>query len=130
MSRGHSKPPPSLGAFQGPWDLGGYRGHVPDPVTGWIPPETGGSAGGARLTARGLGSPATRGWFPRPQRAPRSVTCLQVSTRFCQRRAAAPPPARPRCWRLGERESRRAGGLPGSGASRAQGSAPSLRPGG
>lgn len=56
-------------------------------------PET--TAGRTRLVARGLGSPAARGWFPRPQRAPRSVTCLQVSTRFCQRRAVAPPPARP-----------------------------------
>lgn len=108
MSGGHSEPPPSLGAFQDPWDLGGYRGHVPARVTGRVPPGTGGSAGGAKLAARGLGSSAARGWFPRPQRAPRSVTCLQVSTRFCQRGAAAPPPARPRCWRLG---SGRAGGL-------------------
>lgn len=46
MSPGHSKPPPSLGAFQGPWDLGGYRGHVPAPVKGWIP------SGDGRLSGR------------------------------------------------------------------------------
>lgn len=128
MSRGHSKPPPSPGASRGSWDSGGHRGHIPTRVTGRIPPGAGGSAVGARIAVSGLGSPNARGWFPRPHCASHSVTCLQLSTGFCQRRGAAPPRARPRRWQLRDRESRRAGGLPGSRASRAPGSAPSLRP--
>lgn len=129
MSRGHSKPPPSPGASRGSWDSGG---HIPALVTGRIPPgeppPPEGSAGGARIVSSDLGSPAARGCFHRPQSASRSVTCLQVSTGFCQRRGAAPPWAQPRRWQLRDRESRRAGGVPGSRASRARGSAPSLRP--
>lgn len=131
MSRGHSKPPPSPGASRGSWDSGGHRGHIPARVIGRIPPGAGGSAVGARIAVSGLGSPAVQGWFPRPQCASHSVTCFQISTGFYQRRGAAPPRAPPRRWQLRDRESRRAGGLPGSRASRAPGSAPSLRaPGG
>lgn len=100
--------------------------HGADSPGGSPPPE--GSAGGARIVSSDLGSPAARGCFHRPQSASRSVTCLQVSTGFCQRRGAAPPWAQPRRWQLRDRESRRAGGVPGSRASRARGSAPSLRP--
>lgn len=98
--------PVGLGKLPRPRPCPSHRADSPPPAPGGG--ATGGSAGGARHAARGLGSPAARSWFPRPQRAPRSVTCLQVSTRFCQRRAAALPPARPRCRRLG---SGRAGRL-------------------
>lgn len=124
MSRGHSKPPPSRGASYGSWDSEGHRGHVPARVTGRISPGAGGSTGGARIVVSGLGSPARClrlfSQTPAPQRVSRSVTCLQVSTGFCQLRGAAPPGDRPRRWQLPDRESGRAGGMPGSRASRAR----------
>lgn len=130
MSRGHSKPPPSLDAFQASWDLGGYRGHVPARVTGRIPPGTGDHSGPHQA----------RSQRPGVARRPRLVS--QTPARpafrylppsfhpFLPAESSRPAPGSALMLAAGERESRRAGGLPGSRASRAQGSAPSLRPGG
>lgn len=105
MSRGHSKPPPSLGAFQGPWDLGGHGGHVPAPVTGWISPrrrEAQRAAPGSQPEA--WGRPPPEAGFPDPS-APRVPL---LASKFPPVFASGEQPPRPRLgldaggWGAGE----------------------------